>query len=250
MNAYSYAAGRGQRLGDAFQHRAKILLEIGGRTILEWHMIRLCEVGIQKVRVVIGYQADEICKYTSLLESRYPIKILPIHNNDFTEGSVLSLNASLPCLLKELQPVLLMDGDVLYPAEFLRRLINSTNRTVLLIDRNYATIDDDPVLVPIQHGRPVDFRKCWKGQADIVGESIGFFKVDPADLPALEKATLRRVNGIGRKDSYDEVLRELVLEGRFGFEDVSGMAWTELDFPGDVEFALQNVLPRLESKIK
>jgi choline kinase len=39
----------------------------------------------------------------------------------------------------------------------------------------------------------------------------------------------------------------MVIQGRFGFEDVSGMAWTELDFPGDVEFALKTVLPQLNS---
>ena len=250
MNAYIYAAGRGQRLGDAFQNRAKILLEIGGRTILEWHVIRLCETKVQELRIVIGYQADEICKFIARLESLYPIKILPIHNSDYTEGSVLSLNASLPWLNKESQPVLIMDGDVLYPAEFLRRLILSPLRTVLLIDRNYSTSDDDPVLVPIRNGKPVDFRKRWSGQADLVGESIGFFKVDPADLPVLEKATLCRITGNGRKESYDEVLRDMVLDGRFGFEDVTGKAWTELDFPGDVDFALKNVLPQLELGMK
>ena len=156
------------------------------------------------------------------------------------------MHASLPSLLQETQPALLMDGDVLYPAEFLRRLIHSQHRTALLIDRHYAATDDDPVLVPVRDGRPAEFRKCWTGQADLVGESIGFFKVDPADLPALEQATRRRATGEGRKQSYDEVIRDLVREGRFGFEDVSGMPWTELDFPSDVEFALKTVLPRLE----
>jgi choline kinase len=247
MNAYIYAAGRGQRLGGAFQHQAKILLEIGGRSLLEWHALRLREAGVREVRLVLGYQADEICRSIAPLESRYSIQFLPIRNNDYTEGSVLSLHASMPWLLQETQPVLLMDGDVLYPAEFLCRLIGSHHRTALLIDGNYSTTDDDPVLVPIRDGRPVDFRKCWTGQADRVGESIGFFKVDPADLPAFEQATLRRIAGPGRKDSYDDVLRDMVLEGRFGFEDVSGMPWTELDFPGDVEFALKTVLPRLSS---
>ena len=247
MNAYIYAAGQGHRLGGAFQHRAKILLDLGGRSLLEWHALRLREAGITEVRLVVGYQADEVCRTIPPLEARYSIRILPIINNDYAEGSVISMHASLPCLLQESQPAMLMDGDVLYPAEFLRRLIRSPHRTALLIDRHYATADDDPVLVPVRNGKQADFCKRWTGQADLVGESIGFFKVDAADLPALEQATLRRAAGERRRESYDEVIRDMVIEGRFGFEDVSGMAWTELDFPGDVEFALKTVLPQLNS---
>ena len=247
MNAYIYAAGQGHRLGDAFQHRAKILLDIGGRSLLEWHALRLHEAGIREVRLVVGYQADAICQAITPLEQRYSLRVLPIRNEDYAEGSVLSLHASLPWLLAESQPTLLMDGDVLYPAEFLSRLIRSPHRTALLIDRNYSTADDDPVLVPVCQGKPVEFRKRWTGEADLVGESIGFFKVDPADLPELGQATVQRATGEARRQSYDEVLRELVLQGRFGFEDVSGMPWTELDFPSDVEFALKSVLPRLGS---
>jgi choline kinase len=164
------------------------------------------------------------------------------------EGSVISFESSLPHLRKEIEPVLIMDGDVLYPASLLRRLINSPHRTALLLDRSYDTTDDDPVLVPVRSGRPVEFRKKWVGEADLVGESIGFFKVDLLDLPALEAATLRRTQGKGRAESYDEVLRDMVLEGRFGFEDVTGVPWTELDFPRDVAFAKTHVLPLIEAQ--
>jgi choline kinase len=139
-----------------------------------------------------------------------------------------------------------MDGDVLYGVEMLRRLIGSAHRTALLIDRSYSTADDDPVLVPVRGGRPFEFRKKWSGDCDLVGESIGFFKVDPADMPALAEATLRRMSGTGRRESYDEVLRDMVVGGRFGYEDVTGMHWTELDFAGDIEFAVANVLPFID----
>jgi choline kinase len=232
-------------LGNAFGQRAKILLELGGRSLLEWHALRLSEAGCREIRLILGYQADDVCRSLAALERRYSVTLQPIINADYTEGSVLSLHASLPWLRQEVEPVLLMDGDVLYPTEFLHRLIESPERTVLLIDRGYSTADDDPVLVPVRAGRPVDFRKRWTGQADVVGESIGFFKVDPADLPALDQAATRRSTGAGRAESYDEVLRDLVLEGRFGFEDVTGLVWTELDFPSDVDFAQQVVLPQL-----
>lgn len=128
----------------------------------------------------------------------------------------------------------------------LPRLIQSPHRSVLLIDRSYSTADDDPVLVPVRGGRPVDFKKQWKGECELIGESIGFFKVDPADVPAMAVATRRRTTGASRRDSYDEVLRDMVVEGRFAYEDVTGMHWTEVDFPGDIEHATREVLPWID----
>jgi len=247
MNAFIYAAGRGMRLGPELGRQPKILLEIGGRSLLEWHACRLRQAGVRQAFVVVGYQSERVSRSFPVLEQKYNLSLHPILNPDFVEGSVLSFAVSLPQLRQETQPVLIMDGDVFYPADFLRRLIQSPHRTALLLDRAYSTADDDPVLVPVRHGRPVDFRKRWSGPADLIGESIGFFKVDPSDLPALEQATLRRARGNTRSDSYDEVLRDLVLEGRFGFEDVTGEPWTELDFPEDLEFALKQVLPRIQT---
>jgi choline kinase len=141
--------------------------------------------------------------------------------------------------------VLLMDGDVLYPQQLLRQLVGSPHRTALLIDRDYSTADDDPVLVPIADGKPFDFVKRWKGDADMVGESIGFFKVAHEDLPELIALTLNMSTGAGRSASYDDVLRRMVQAGRFGHEDVTGLPWIEIDFPADVERAAREVLPAI-----
>jgi choline kinase len=247
VRAFIYAAGRGLRLGPAHSAQPKILLELGGRTLLEWHARRLREIGIRDIHVVVGYKADEVGREMEVVSAEYGVSVRPILNPDYTEGSVLSLAASLARLRAESEPVLIMDGDVLYGVDMLRRLMGSVHRTVLLIDQSYSTADDDPVLVPVKGGRPFDFLKQWKGECDLVGESIGFFRIDPADMPALAEATLRRTTGAGRRDSYDEVLRDLVVEGRFGYEDVTGLHWTELDFPGDIEIACTQVLPFIES---
>jgi choline kinase len=234
-------------LGPAYSALPKILLEIGGRTLLEWHVRRLREIDIVGIEVVVGFKAEEVSREMRALESEYGVPIRPTLNPDYREGSVLSVAASLPLLQAEPGPVLLMDGDVLYGRGMLSRLIGSRHRTALLIDRSYSTADDDPVLVPVRAGRPFDFRKQWKGEGEFVGESIGLFKVAPADRPALVAATLRRTSGAGRKESYDEILRDMVVQGIFGYEDVTGMVWCEVDFPEDVVHACSNVLPRIES---
>ncbi len=246
MKAILYAAGIGKRLEKQFCKRPKVLLEFGGKTLLEWHLQRLVEAGISELVVVTGYCQDQLEAALRRGGERAGIRTSTRHNADFTEGSVLSFAASLPDLESATEPLLLMDADVLYPAEMLRRLIRSPHPTALLIDREYSTADDDPVLVPIRGGRPFDFVKKWQGEAEQIGESIGFFKVASSDLPPLISATRQRCSGEGRKDSYDDVLRELVRVGRFGCEDVTNLPWTEIDFPADVERAEREVLPAIQ----
>ena len=235
------------RLGAALTAGHKVLIEFGGKSLLERHVMHLAQLEIRKLTVITGFAADKVRARFSDLSARYKVQITEIHNPDFTEGSVLSMNVSIPALKAMREPVLLMDGDVLYDIRMLERLVQSPARTALLVDRNYSTADDDPVLVPMRGGKPFDFVKKWKGEAQTIGESIGFFKVAAEDLPALIDETKSR-SARSRSDSYDDVLRVLVQRGIFGAEDVTGLPWTEIDFPQDIEFAKKVVLPALQGE--
>lgn len=243
MKAIICAAGRGVRLGES---SPKILLEFGGRTLLEWHALRLAETGVHDVVLVTGYLRDQIGRALPEIGARHGLRMRELVNERFHEGSVLSLGAALPEMEGNRDPILLMDADVLYPAEMLERLIRSPHGTALLLDRGYSIRDDDPVLVPVKDGRPFEFRKKWTGAADFVGESIGFFKIGPGDLPLLIDETRARSVAADVRDSYDDVLRAMVLADRFGCEDVTGLPWTEIDFPEDLALAREEVLPRIE----
>ena len=231
MKAIIYAAGRGTRLQS---DSPKVLLEFGGLTLLEWHALRLREAGVREIVIVTGYLREQIAELLPSICARHEVAVREIVNPRFQEGSVLSLKMSLPEIENSFEPVLLMDADVFYPTGMLDRLIESAHASVLLVDRDYSTRDDDPMLVPVKNGRPVDFRKQWSGDADFVGESIGFFKIAPVDFPLLMKETDARSRGSICENSYDDVLRTLVLAGRFGYEDVTGRPWIEIDFPADV----------------
>lgn len=247
MIAILYVAGRAMRLGKQAQELPKVLLEFGGQSLLERHVLFLARLRVPKLFVVTGHRREQLQAVFPRLQTRYGVAIEEVFNPDFAEGSALSMHASLPALEAAREGVLIMDGDVLYDLRLLKRLVDSPQRTALLVDRNYSTADDDPVLVPMRNGKPFDFVKKWSGAADSVGESVGFFKLDPADLPLLIQETRARSTGPGRKDSYDDILRALVKAGRFEAVDITGAPWTEIDFPADIEHANQVVFPVLES---
>ncbi|MBX3743925.1 MAG: phosphocholine cytidylyltransferase family protein [Verrucomicrobiae bacterium] len=246
MNAIIYAAGRATRLGIAFAQQPKILLEIGGRSLLERHVHRLAAAGVRRITVVTGHCRQAIADRLPALARSHGVETVELFNPDFGEGSAVSMLVSLPVIERAGGPVLLMDGDVLYDSRMLPRLLGSPHPSALLVDFAYSSTDDDPVLVPIRNDRPFEFLKRWSGEADRVGESVGFFKLDPADRPLLEHETHARATGIGRLDSMDEILRALVRAGRFGYEDITGLPWTEIDYPEDIAYAQERVLPALQ----
>jgi len=247
MNAILYVAGRASRLGALAQGRNKVLLEFGGLSLLERHVKILARLGVPKLFVVTGHLREQLLAVFPGLQSRYGVELVELFNADFAEGSVLSMHASLPALESAGDGVLIMDGDVLYDLRLLQRLIQSPERTALLVDRGYTTTDEDPVLVPMRNGKPFEFLKQWRGDADSVGESVGFFKVDAADLPLLIQETNARTTGSRRSESYDNILRALVLAGRFSAVDVTDLPWTEIDFPADIDHANRVVVPALSN---
>jgi choline kinase len=99
----------------------KILLEVGGKSLLEWHLTRLAESGIRRLTLVTGFERDKVRAALRGMEGRYPVGVDLKVNERFTEGSALSFEASIPVLESMREAVLLMDADVLYPAALLRR---------------------------------------------------------------------------------------------------------------------------------
>lgn len=245
MKAIVYAAGRGVRLGPRHAHTQKLLLEFGGRSLLEWHALRLSAAGVAEMVVVTGFLREHVAAVLPDIGRRHGLRVRERVNAEFDEGSVLSVAVSLADIEHTAEPLLLMDGDVLYPGGFIERLLHSAGESVLLVDRDYAIGDDDPVLVPMNDGRPFEFRKRWQGDAQVVGESIGLFKLGARHAPALVAATRERTGGERRAESYDEIIRALVLAGSFEAEDVSGEPWTEIDFPEDIERARSEVMPAI-----
>lgn len=245
MHAFLFAAGRATRLGAAHANTPKILLPIGGRSLLDWHVGHLAALGYTRITVVSGHRREQIAAAFPALSKAYGAEVRELYNPDYGEGSVISVLTALPEIERSPGGALLLDGDVLYHRLLLERLVTSRHPTVLLIDREYATTDDDPVLVPLRRGQPFEFRKKWAGEADSVGESVGLFRIGADDVPHLARETRQRASGIARLDSYDEVIRVLVKAGRFGAEDITGLPWTEIDFPYDIEHAEARVLPAL-----
>lgn len=243
MRALIMAAGIGRRL--AGYDVPKVLLPFGGRSLLERHLSLLAEVGVERIVVATGYRAELVERELARLS---PPAVQTMHNPAYDEGSIVTL-WQCRAALESGDDVLLMDADVLYDARVLASLLGSPHRNCLLIDRGFEA-GEEPVKACLRRGRVVELRK--EIDPGLVyeeeGESVGFFRIS--------SGAARRLAGIagdyvrrGLRDApHEEALRDLVCgtEGEpFGFEDVTGLPWIEIDFPEDVRRAESRILPRL-----
>ena len=103
----------------------------------------------------------------------------------------------------------------------------------------------------------VEFRKqLAEGlEYDTIGESVGFFRFGPDCAQAIARDDVvvhqrDEVHTEGLGDAtHEEALRNVLLSNpeSFGFEDVSGLPWIEIDFPEDVIRAADEILPAIKS---
>jgi choline kinase len=244
MRAVILAAGRGRRLGGFGDARPKILLRFAGRSLLQRHLEILDHCGVSAIDVVVGYRSDAIRDEIKALGRTGRANL--IENPRYAEGSVVSLWSAGSALASG-QPILLMDGDVLYDWRLMERLIGSTRANCLLMDRNIEP-GDEPVKLCIAENRIVDFHKKPRNPYEFHGESVGFFRLSAAIAGALLAGTDAYVASGRHDQEYEEPLRDLILASAadtFGYEDITGLPWSEIDFALDVARARTSIVPRL-----
>jgi len=245
MKVVMLAAGIGARLGfTATKPPPKVLLRFGGKTLLQYHIEILKRHGVDELVLGVGYHHQDIERQIAALGARDFVRT--VFNEDYEEGNIVTLWA----LRDELRcggPVLLMDADVLYDEELIKRLVKSRHQNCLLLDRAFDP-GDEPVKVCVRDGEIVEFRKWLSAEYDFCGESVGFFKLSAKVADKIILQTELYLRQGRRHEPYEETVRDVLLtspRGSFAFEDITGLPWIEIDFAADIERANTEILPRI-----
>jgi choline kinase len=248
MKAIMLAAGVGRRLyGDDDSQPPKALLRFAGKSLLERHVEILRSVGIDEMVVVVGFRKEAIEEDIDRIGAADFVRT--VENPEFREGPVISLWAARE-EMRAGDSILFMDADVLYHRSLIDRLVETTTENCFLLDRNFE-VGEDPVRLCIRDDVPVDFGKMIEGQFDVVGEWPGFLRLSPDMARRVADETQTYVDRGKRTNTYEEAVRDVLLaapSGSFGFVDITGIPWIEIDFPSDLLRAQRLVMPRLSGE--
>lgn len=79
----------------------------------------------------------------------------------------------------------------------------------------------------------------------MLGEGVGFFKVARDARPLLEETARRHAQEGNAGGDYESAIDRFLPQSPVGYVKVGDLAWTEIDFPADVERAAREILPRV-----
>jgi choline kinase len=248
MRAIILAAGIGARLyGNGETQPPKCQLRFDGQTLLQRHINALQTIGIQDLTLVVGYRKDEVIADAKSTGGDF---VHIVENSRFREGPIVSLWKARDVSTSG-ERILFMDADVLYPIEMLEQLVKSSYENCFLFDENFK-VGEDPVLLCLKDNEPVEFGKMIEGDFDRVGEWPGFATFS-AEMSAKLVARLKFYLDQNLTDiPYEPAMRDLILSeppGTFGFEDITGVPWVEIDFPEDLEKANKEIFPAINTPV-
>lgn len=248
MRAIILAAGLGWRLGGGQEQPPKCLLRFDGQSLLERHLLALEAVGVSELFIGVGYRAQAIREELAGRGAGHPVHT--VYNPHFREGNVVTLHVLAEALLAG-GDVLLMDADVLYHQEVLERLVSSRHRNCFAMDRELEP-GEEPVKLCVSAGRLVAFGKQIPPGVDYdtCGESVGFFRLHETMAARLARSVEGYVQRGEREAFYEDAVRDLLLESPddFGYEDVTGIPWIEIDFQADIERAEREVMAHIRAR--
>ncbi len=239
MKAVILAAGVGKRLWQLTQHRPKCLIEIGGRSLLHRYLVALASLGVRRADVVVGYKQEMI--RAAVASDDCGVKVSFLVNDQFHRGSISSLWIARTALDDD---VIIMDADVLFHREVLRRLVESPHENALLMDET-VTQTGEECMVVVAGGRVIALTKKMPEQYDYAGEGVGFLRVRRADTPHVVTSLRSHIDKGSWDMEYEDALLQFFQNVKVGHEKIGGLPWTEIDFIEDVRKAELDVLPRL-----
>lgn len=158
MKAILLAAGRGSRMKQLTDAKPKCLLELHGKSLLDWQLESLIAAGIEEIAIVTGYKR-ELLAQSGLVE---------FHNPRWAQTNMVS---SLACAENWLQtgPCLVSYTDIFYQPKAVLELMGSHAPLAITYDPNWRQLWEERFDNPLSDAET--FRIDGAGNLVEIGQS-------------------------------------------------------------------------------
>ncbi len=225
------SAGKGSRLLPLTAERPKCLIELSGRSLLEWQLDALAGAGVREVVVVTGFRDDLVGEVAA---RRPGVRTLfnPFYHVADNLGSVWMARAELE------EATLLLNGDTLISPTLLATVLAAGTGPIAVTVDEKDSYDADDMKVLRDGDRLLRIGKALEaGQYN--AESIGLlaFRGEGPRLFADQVDRMMRQPD-GTRRWYLRAIDALAQAGAdVRTVSIRGEQWQEVDFPEDVEKA-------------
>lgn len=234
VRAVILSAGQGRRLRPLTSKKPKCLIEVGGKSILEWQLETLAASGIERCAVVVGFRADKVRTTLDALGLDAPY-VRTIYNESYETSDNL---VSCWVAREEMQDdFLLINGDTLFDSEVIDRLLASPVAPVTIAMARKPSYDADDMKVRCD-GNLV--RRIGKDLPvnETSGESIGVTLFRGEGPRLFREALFRATQRPGAKRMYYlSAVNDLAMRCAVRTASIAGLRCAEIDFWPDLEVA-------------
>jgi L-glutamine-phosphate cytidylyltransferase len=226
------SAGKGSRLLPLTAERPKCLIELSGKSLLEWQLDALRDSGVGEVVVVTGFRDDLV---DAVAESRPGVCTLfnPFYHVADNLGSVWMARGEFD------SDILLLNGDTLVSPALLATVLSAATGPIAVTIDEKPGYDADDMKVLREGDRLRRIGKALEA-GHYNAESIGLLAFR-GDGPRLFIDQVERMmrQPDGTRRWYLRAIDALAQAGAdVRTVSITGEAWQEVDFPEDVEKAM------------
>lgn len=231
MKAIILAAGRGSRMRRLTEHRPKCLIEVRGRTLLNWQLDSIRSSGIQDVGIVTGYKR-ELLQIYGLTE---------FHNPRWAETNmVISLTMADEWLAAS--PCIVSYSDIFFEPSAVQSLMATNAPLAITYDPNWLELwmkrFSDPLLDAETfridaNNTLVEISNKPSCIAEVQGQYMGLLRFTPEAW-----AEIKRYLATMTLDSRDHIHLTGVLQAILDLLPVTAIPyvgqWGEVDHENDL----------------
>ena len=219
MKVLILAAGIGSRLGLG---TPKVLVKIGGKSILEHHVNSLMPLGIEPadVTVVTGFMSDEVASACRSLG------LNTLENPNWRYPGTYSSFAVFP---RSEEPLLILHGDLVWEAGLAESIIRKQSRSVVVPVDPRTRLDGEAMKVEVRSNRILHMSKKLPFSRS-AGESMGMFLLN--DHRIIRRCSSGLIDN--PEASFDDAINTVA--GLLTVEAVitDEFTWEEIDTPSDL----------------
>jgi L-glutamine-phosphate cytidylyltransferase len=233
------AAGQGKRLLPLTADVPKALLDIGGKTLIERQVEAFAANGLKDFVVIIGYGADKMEQALAAIAVRLGVSIVTTYNPFYAVADNLA-----SCWLARQfmdRDFIQVNGDNVFQGDLVARLLEPAVQNISVAINRKDAFDSDDMKVMLDGARLTEVGKTLPVDT-VDAEAIGFYMFRGIGcqhyVSELELA-LRDPQGLKRW--FPAAIGSLAKKVPIGVVEITGLRWSEVDFPIDLQQARQLV---------
>ena len=238
MQAIILAAGQGTRLQPLTDNQPKCLVQVLGKSILQYELESTERAGVRHCTIVVGYRGDQV---QSEFGSRFgTVDISYVYNHHFHEtNNIYSLWLARQALDAD---TLLVEGDLIFEGGLLGDLLENPLPDLAVVDRFQPSMDGTVILADggfatsmvMKSEQPADFdyRPALK--------TVNVYRLSQTTLQRRFVPMLDRYVADGHTNQfYEAIIAQLIAQGnlRLGVHRTGTWQWAEIDTQADLRRA-------------